>query len=32
MTVTSVIDDLVLFESPEALSNYIESHVKKIKG
>jgi hypothetical protein len=31
MTVTSVNDDLVSLESTEALSDYIESHFKKIK-
>jgi hypothetical protein len=28
----SINDNLVSFESTEALSDYIESHVKKIKG
>ena len=32
MTVTSVNDNLVSFESTEVLADYIESHVKKIKG
>lgn len=31
MTVTSVNDDLVSFESTEAVSDYIEGHVKKIQ-
>ena len=31
MTVTAMNDELVSFESTEAISEYIESHVKKIK-